>query len=604
MNIRFAYFVFATATLLIAGFLHGQSTPSGDAAVDVRRQQLKKLVAEEWEYELKESPESATIYGDYRYNDRWSDLSLAHVAEQKKSKEEFLARFETINTTGFSEQEQLDKTLMVRKLKDDLESIALKNYEMPLDQFNGVHIATAEFVASVPTDSAKHYEDYIARLHGIPAMFDQLTAVLQQGEKDHLMPPKFLLEKVATQCESIAAPAGEENAFAQPIKKFLASIPAAEQTRLRAEILKAVDGEVRPAYARLAKFVKEDYAPKGRTEPGVWALPDGDERYRFAIRQLTTTDMNPDEIHELGLKQVKEIEEQMTAIAKQLGFADLKSFRTSLPNNPRLWPASGEQLLNAYRGYLDQMRPRLPELFGVLPKAGIVVVPVETFREKEAPEAEYQQGTPDGSRPGRVYVNTGDFRHRSMLDLESTAYHEGVPGHHMQISIAQELPNLAAFRQHLWYVAYGEGWALYAERLGKDLGFYKDPYSEFGRLSNELWRADRLVLDTGVHYKHWTREQMIDFFRAHSEGDEPNIQSETDRYIAWPAQALGYKLGQLKFLELRERARNELGDRFDIRAFHDEMLNGGALPLDVLDARTNAWIAKQKTAVQKKASLN
>ena len=495
----------------------------------------------------------ATIYGDYRYNDRWSDLSPAHLVEQKKQEESFLARLEAIDITGASEQEQLDKALMIHNLKEKLESIALRNYEMPVDQFGGVHLQLAQLVALVPLDNTKHYDDYLSRLHQLPHALDQVITLLKQGEQDGLMPPKFLLEKVVTQCESIAAPSGEDNAFAGPVKKFPASMPVADQKRLRAGILNAVDTEVRPAYGRLAAFVKQDYAPRGRTQPGLWALPDGDARYRFAIRSMTTTDMSPEAIHQLGLTQVKEVEEQMTAIANRLGFADWKSLRASMQNDPKLTPASGEQLLEIYRGYIGQMQSRLPQLFGLLPKARIEVVPVEVFREKEAAAAEYVPATPDGSRPGRVYVNTGDFAHRSLPQVEATAYHEGVPGHHMQMSIEQELPSLAAFRQHAWYTAYGEGWALYAERLGKDVGFYQDPYSDFGRLSSELLRATRLVLDTGVHYKHWTREQMIDFFRQHSAEDETDVQAETDRYIAMPAQALAYKLGQLKFLELREQ---------------------------------------------------
>ena len=551
--------------------------------------------------QLKENPESATVYGDYRYNDRWSDLLRATTRKRKKDEESFLARFEAIDVAGFPEQEQLDKALMVHNLREDLESIALRNYEMPLDQFKGVHLQMAQLVALVPLDTTKHYEDYLARLHGVPHAMDQIIALAQQGEKDGLMPPKFLLEKVATQCESIAAPAGEENAFGGAVKKFPASVTAEDQKRLRAEIVKAVDTEVRPAYARLARFVKQEYAPKGRTELGLWALPDGDARYRFAIRSMTTTEMEPEAIHELGLAQVHEIEEQMTAIAKKLGFADVKALRASMKNDPKLTPESGEELLDAYRRYIGQMQLKLQELFGRLPKAPVMVVPVEAFREKEAAGAQYVEATPDGSRPGRVYVNTGDFKHRSMSEVEATAYHEGVPGHHMQMSIAQELSSLPAFRQHAWYTGYGEGWALYAERLGKEVGFYQDPYSDFGRLSSELFRATRLVLDTGVHSKHWTREQMVDFFRQHSCEGETEIQAETDRYIAMPAQALAYKLGQLEILELRERAKKELGDRFDLRAFHDEMLNGGALPLDVLDARTRVWIARQKKPLNEAA---
>ncbi len=304
--------------------------------------------------------------------------------------------------------------------------------------------------------------------------------------------------------------------------------------------------------------------------------------------------MDPEEIHQLGLSEVARIEAEQLAIAKKLGFSNLKDFRASLKNNPKLIPTSREQILETFRKYIAQMEPELPKLFGLLPKTQLEVRPVQEYREKEAAFAEYNQGTPDGSRPGIVYVDTGDYQHRSLTSAESTAYHEGVPGHHMQIAIAQTLPELPAFRQQAFYSAYQEGWALYAERLGKEVGFYQDPYSDYGRLSDEELRAIRFVVDTGVHYKHWTRQQMVDFFHEHSSNDEPDIQAETDRYIAWPGQALAYKLGQLEILKLRSEDQAALGSRYDIRAFHDEILNGGALPLDVLDARVTAWIAAQK----------
>jgi uncharacterized protein (DUF885 family) len=563
-------------------------------SLEARRQALKSALADEWEYELRESPEAASTFGDYRYNDKWSDISLAHVPQRRKDAKAFLERFEAIDTTGFPEQEQISKQLIVEKYKETLEDIDFKNYLQPVDQFNGIQILLPQIVSAIPLDSVKHYQDYLARLRQIPQVLADTVELLKEGEKEKLLPPKFLLEKTVVQCQSIANAAGETSAFADPVKKFPAAIPAAEQKRLRAEILAAIDTEVRPAYTKLAQFLQTDYAPKGRTDPGVWSLPDGDARYRYDVRVQTTTNMTPEAIHQLGWAQVREIEAQMSTIARKLGFADVKAFRASLKNNPKVTPKSRDQILQLYRGYIADMQPKLPQLFGLLPKARVEVLPTQPYREAEAAGAEYNEGTPDGSRPGRVYVNTSDFAHRSLLDVEATAYHEGIPGHHMQISIAQELTTLPPFRQHAQYNAYVEGWALYAERLGKELGFYQDPYSDYGRLSSELFRACRLVVDTGVHYKHWTRQQMVDFFHEHSDESEPDLQAEVDRYIAFPAQALSYKLGQLKFIELRERAKKELGAKFDIRAFHDGMLNGGALPLDVLEARTDKWIAAQK----------
>jgi len=575
-----------TAATLLLAMTPNLQTPD----LATRRHALDQLLDEQWQYNLRESPEFATIIGDYRYNDKLSDVSLAHVEQQRKDNEAFLKRFEAIDTTGFPEQELLNQQLMVRNLKENLESTRLKLYLMPVDQFNGLHLAIAQFVPLIPFDNAKQYSDYISRLHQIPHVFDQVIETLEQGKRDHYMPPKFLLEKVVAQLRALEEPAGEANVFGGPAKHFPAAITEAEQKSLRASVVKAVDTEVRPAYAKLANFIAQDYAPAGRAEPGLWALPNGAELYRFAVRQQTTTSLEPEKIHELGLREVARIHEEMLAIAKSQGFSDRKTFQTSLKTNPKLIPKSPDDILNTYRAYIAGMQPELPKLFGLLPKTPVEVRPVQAYREKEAAAAEYNQGTPDGSRPGIVYVNTGDFANRSKLSIESTSYHEAIPGHHMQISIAQTLPGLPPFRQQAQYTAYTEGWALYSERLGKDIGFYKDPLSDYGRLSDELLRACRLVLDTGVHYKHWTREQMITFFRENSGEDEPDIQAETDRYIVMPGQALAYKIGQLKILELRTLAQKELSDKYDIRAFHDEILNGGALPLDVLEGRVRAWI--------------
>ncbi|MGD0858752.1 MAG: DUF885 domain-containing protein, partial [Terracidiphilus sp.] len=324
---------------------------------------------------------------------------------------------------------------------------------------------------------------------------------------------------------------------------------------------------------------------------------DGAKYYQFLIRQRTTTDLTAEQIHQIGLDEVKRDEAEMLVIAQKLGFADLATFRASLKTNPKLHPASREALLAAYRGYLTPMQAKLPQLFGRLPKAAFEVVAVPDYLEKTSAPAYYEPGAPDGSRPGRLFIDTYDAADRNLYSVEVIAYHEGLPGHHLQISIAQELDGLPDFRKYSGYTAYAEGWGLYSERLGKDVGFYQNPYSDYGRLEGDIWRAIRLVVDTGVHSQHWTREQMVQYFHDHSAIDETSIQAEVDRYIAWPGQALAYKIGQLKILELRDRAKTALGDKFDLRAFHDQVLDSGALPLDVLSERVDAWIASQKGAL-------
>jgi uncharacterized protein (DUF885 family) len=411
------------------------------------------------------------------------------------------------------------------------------------------------------------------------------------------VPPRYLLEKALDQVKELGNEKPEDSPLALPLKSFPAAIKPAEQERIKAEMLDSIGKEVLPAYKRFARFLDASYIPAGRAEPGISALPDGAKYYAFSIRRTTTTNLTAAQIHQIGLDEVKRDEAQMLAIAQKLGFADLPSFRASLKTNPKLHPASGEALLAAYRSYLGPMQAQLPKYFGRLPKASFEVDPVPEYLEKTSAPAYYEAGTPDGSRPGRLRIDTYNAAGRNLYSVEAIAYHEGLPGHHLQISIAQELTDVPTFRKHQSYTAYIEGWGLYSERLGKDVGFYQDPYSDYGRLEADIWRAIRLVVDTGVHSQHWTRQQMVDYFHEHSNIDETSIQAEVDRYIAWPSQALAYKIGQLKILELRERAKSALGNNFDLRAFHDQVLDTGALPLDVLSERIDAWIAAQKSAL-------
>ena len=555
-------------------------------------QAFAALLDAQWQYQLEHHPEFASIIGDTRYNDRWSDYSPAALQAEQQATADFLKRFEAIDGKALSVQDQLSLQMMLRQLRDRLEAIALKNDEMPLEPVGGIQLTLPGYAQAFPFASVKDYEDYIKRLQAIPALLDQVVALSRAGAKDGLVQPKYLLERIPEQVRAIAAPAGADSPFALPLKTFPDAVPAAERARLREAMLAAIDQQVRPAYAKLADFVADEYAPQGRAQEGLWSLPDGERRYRYAIHTQTTTDKSPEQIHQIGLAEVARIEGEMSAIAKQLGYADLAALRKAVARDRKFFASSREQILQRYRDDIAQMQPQLPKLFGKLPKTPLEVRAMAEFRST-APGAEYWQSDAQGSKPALVMVNTSDYAQRTLVNIEATAYHEGVPGHHLQISLAQSLP-LPPFRQQSSYNAYVEGWALYAERLGKDVGFYKDPYSDYGRLAGELLRANRLVLDTGVHYKRWTRQQMIDFFHAHPSDDEPSIQAETDRYIVWPGQALGYKLGELDILALREKAKRELGAGFDIRAFHDQILGGGAMPLDLLDARIDAWIAQAK----------
>jgi uncharacterized protein (DUF885 family) len=572
--------------------LHAQAAHPAD--LESRRAYFRDAIAARWQYELKTHPEFATYVGDPRYNDRLSDFSPQAVFTEDAVNKRDLALFMAIDSTGFSAEEMLDKELMIRNLRQSIEDTQFKLWEMPVNQVNGIHLDLAWMPAQMPFNTLQDYENYLARLYAIPRAMTQIVQDMRVGLRDNLMPPKYLLEKVAEQAQGIAANTPENSPFAKPVKKFPAAIPAGDQQRLRQEILSAIQRKVNPTYAGFARFVKEEYAPHGRTEFGIWAVPNGDAIYRDLVKENTTTNYSPAEIHEMGLRQVAEIETEMLKLAKSQGFNDLKSFNDHIRNDRALYGKSGQQIFDLYKHYAEQMQQKLPAYFGKQPPTKLEVVPMDAFRAPDAVPADYSPGSNDGSRPGRINVNEYAPEKRLMLNVEAIAYHEGIPGHHLQFSIAESLPDIPEFRRNASFNAYSEGWAFYAERLGREMGFYGDPYSEYGRLGNEMWRSVRLVVDTGVHFKHWSRQMMIDFFTEHTAMDAQNIATEVDRYIAWPGQALGYKLGQMTILKLREKAKAELGEHFDVRKFHDAVLEEGPLPLDVLEEHIDKWLAQQK----------
>jgi uncharacterized protein (DUF885 family) len=570
---------------LVLGFASAAFGQTASVADRVAKQNA--LFEEFYQTGLKNFPERATAYGDYRYNSQLGQVSLAEIARQHTEADDFLARLKAIPTDEMSDQDLLSHRILEKQLEREDVNYGLKNYEMPVNQQNGVHTRLADLPNAVPFDSLPHYQDYISRLHQIRRVLEQTTEVMKQGEKDGLMPPKFLLEKLPGQCDGIIA----ANPFLQSTKKFPPEFSEQDKKRLTDEITKAVNDDVFPAYKKFAEFLRAEYDPKGRTELSVESLADGKRRYAEAVKTMTTVNITPAEVHEIGLKEVDRITAEMTRLAQSQGHKDLASFRAAINNDPKWKPTSEQQILDDYKKYIHQMEPKLPELFGLLPKSPVTVEPIPDFAKAAA--THYVQGTPDGKRPGRVVVAVSDPTKRTLIDDEAIAYHEGVPGHHLQISIAQTLEGLPKFRLHGFYPAYAEGWALYSEELGKEIGFYKDPVSDYGRLSSEIFRAVRLVVDTGIHDKSWSREKVVDYMHANDLNDAM-VQTEADRYIAWPGQALAYKMGQLTILKLRDEAKAQLGDKFDIKAFHDELLNGGAMPLDLLQERVENWIRQQK----------
>ena len=586
----------ATSALILAAtsaFVSAQTPTSVASRVAAQN----ALFDDAWQASLKMNPIRATAVGDYRYNDQLGDYSLAAPATRHQRDLAELTRIKAIDPSGFPEQDLISHDLFLRQLQERVEDYDLKEFEMALGAAGGgggIHANLADLPLSMPFDSVKHYEDYISRLHQIPSAFLQTEDVLRTAVNDHLVPVRFIAEKIPGQVEGVIA----SNPFILPLKKFPASFTDADKNRLTEQITSTVNKEVFPAYKQFAAFITADYIPHTRTTLSINSLGGGKRRYQATLRRFTTTDLTAAQIHEIGLKEVDRITAEMAALAKANGYKDLSSFRNHIEDDPKYQATSAEAIVEDFRKYIAQMQPHLNELFNLLPKTAVTVEPIPPFQASAA--THYQGGTPDGKRPGRVSVAVSDPTHRSYINDEAIAYHEGVPGHHLQITIEQALTNLPEFRKHGGNSAYTEGWGLYAEELGKEIGLYQDPGSDYGRLRSELFRAVRLVVDTGIHDMDWRRDQVVEYMRNSHAVDEPTIQAETDRYISGPGQACSYKLGQLKIRELRGRAKQQLGNKFDLKAFHDEILSGGALPLDILDARVSRWIKTQIPGVAAK----
>jgi uncharacterized protein (DUF885 family) len=567
-------FVFAQATTSVASRVAAQNA----------------IFEDTWQASLKMSPIQATAIGDYRYNDQLGDYSLAASVKRHQRDLNDLARIQSIDASGFPEQDQISHDLFLRQLQERIDTYDLKEFEMSLSASGGgggLHVNLADLPLAMPFDSVKHYEDYISRLHQIPRAFLQVEEVLRAGVNDRLVPVRFIAEKVPGQAEGVIS----SNPFILPLKRFPTSFSEADKKRLTEQITSTVNNEVFPAYKQFTAFITTEYIPHTRTALSVNSLGGGKRRYQATLRRFTTTGLTAAQIHEIGLKEVDRITAEMESLAKTNGYHDLATFRSHIENDPKYQATSAEAIVEDFRKYIAQMQPHLPELFNLLPKTAVTVEPIPAFQAAAA--THYQGGTPDGKRPGRVSVAVSDPTHRSYINDEAVAYHEGVPGHHLQISIEQSLPGLPEFRKHVGNSAYIEGWALYAEQLGKEIGLYQDAGSDYGRLRSELFRAVRLVVDTGIHDLDWSRDEVVEYMRKSHAIDEPTIQAETDRYIAGPGQACSYKLGQLKIRELRQRAKQQLGSKFNLKTFHDEILSGGALPLDMLDARVSRWIHAQ-----------
>ena len=507
-----------------------------------------------------------------------------------------LTGINAVRTTGMDDEQRLSHDSFAEELQHRIRDEELKTFEMPLAAGEGLHRTLAGLPNSLPFNTAHDYQDYVHKLREIPTSLGTAQDLARHGIRDGIVPAQYLLEKAAAQCNEIIS----DDPFLLPLAVFPPSVSPEDQQRLQREIKAIVKDQVLPAYKALESFIRRDYVPHARVAIGLSALPDGARRYRAAIQDQTTTTLSAEQVHRVGLQEVDRIQALLTDVAHRAGYADLASYREALNRDPRYVPRSPQQIVDDFSRYVSSMSDRLPELFNDYPHTSMIVE-AESLTEAGF-GTHHVDGPPDGSAPGRIVVAVSDFSHRKLISDETQAYHEGIPGHELQVSIQQRLRGIPKFRKDLRNTAYVEGWAVYAEALGKELGFFQDPASDYGRLNLELMRAVRLVVDTGINSQGWTREQAVDYFRKSGAADEPTLQAEIDRYVNWPAQSLGYKIGQMKFLELRERAKRVLGDRFDIRSFHDAVLKSGSLPLDLLDARVNEWIRDQSTSTAQQTS--
>jgi len=595
--------IMTLATLLVV-------TIASAASPSAEGDKLTRLLKRDWEWYLREFPPAATGIGDPRYDDRWTDVSIGALQKRATHTAELQAELRKIERAKLSDQDRLNYDLFVRDVDLTVEGKRFHgSYArtddwtdihpfMPITQMGGMQQDVADTLRNQPKRTVQDYENILKRLRAVPLLADQTIALMREGLKSQITPPRIALREV----EKLLAFQVVDDPKKSPVYEVAFaqmpdSIPAVEQKRLRAEGLRLITESVVPAYRKLHTFFVSDYYPRTRETIGLSALPNGAEWYNHMIRRNTTTDMTASQIHELGLREVSRIRAEMESIKEKTGFkGDLQQFFKHLRTDPKFFYTDKEAFLTGYRDICKRIDPELARMFGVLPRLTYGVVPVPEYSERTQTTAYYNPGSPQAGRPGNFYANTYNLPTRPKWEMEALSLHEAVPGHHLQISRAQELESLPDFRQHAGYGAFVEGWALYGESLGGELGLYKDPYSKFGQLTYEMWRAVRLVVDTGMHAKGWTRDQAIKYFVENAAKSEHDITVEIDRYIVWPGQALAYKIGELKIKELRAMATKELGPRFDIRKFHDTVIGSGALPLSVLETRVKEWVTAQKRA--------
>ncbi len=582
---------------------------ASDGESGVQEEEVKKFrvfLEEDWKHWMEEYPVMASFIGYPGQSRRWSDESPAGIEARIKHLHQSLAVLKTISRDGLPAAEQLNYDLyraLLQNAEEGLQygndplpfaSVVPGNNWMPMDQMGGVQTGVAATLAAMPHQTVADYEDILARLEKVPVVVEQNQALLQEGLKKGYTPPKLMLRDVPKQIADLIPADPMASPLLEPFTKFPAGFPEAERTRLTKRAQQIYAGSVVPAFQKLHDYVTSTYLPACRESISVSTLPNGAATYAFLVRWQTTTNLTPQQIHEIGLAEVKRIRAEMDKVILSTGFkGSFHEFTEFLRTDSRFFYDQPDDLVNGYRIITKRIDPELARLFGKLPRLPYGVCAIPDFKAPSQTTAYYQPGAPAAGRPGCYFVNTYNLHARPKWEMEALSLHESVPGHHLQISLAQELDNVPEFRKHIGYSAFTEGWALYGESLGEELGLYKDPYSKFGQLSYEMWRAARLVVDTGMHSMGWTRQQAIDFVRENTGKTDQDITVEVDRYIVWPGQALAYKIGQMKIRELRTEAEKKLGTKFDVRKFHDAVLENGAVPLTVLEAHMKRWMDTQ-----------
>lgn len=557
---------------------------------------LHKLFDLDWELAIHNYPEFASYLGFTDSDDRWTDQSWEAIQRREAEQRWPLAVIKTIDRAKLTTADQLNHDLFLRNLEEGIANEKFPGELLVISQMGGVQQSVAQQLEEMPTDKLKGYENILARMRTAPVLIDQNVDLLRRGLAKGVTPPQIVLRDVPQQILNVIPEDPWKSALLEPFKEFPESIAAADRERFKTEAVKVYQDQLVPAYRKLHDFVVNEYIPGSRETIGWNALPDGAAWYAQIVKQQTTTNLSPEQIHEIGLREVARIRGEMEKIIAETKFTgSFENFMHFLRTDPQFYYTKAEDLLTGYRDIAKRVEPELPRLFGKLPRLPYGIKAVPEYAEKSAAGAYYQGGSLKGGRPGYFFANTYKLSARPKWEMEVLTLHEAVPGHHLQVALSQEMEEVPEFRKHNFYTAYVEGWGLYAESLGGELGLYKDPYSRFGALTLEMWRAVRLVVDTGIHAMGWSRQQAIDYMMKNTGKEEHDSTVEIDRYIVWPGQALAYKIGQLKFLELRQQAASELGEGFDLRGFHDMLLAHGALPLDILESVTKDWIAAQKS---------